>query len=198
MGSKYPITNADVQRFKEPIFIVNNVEIDKTIILTATKGKTGIYKWTHKKSGKFYIGSAVDLSKRLKNYYSLSELKRVDNYICRALLLHGYSSFSLTILEYIDILNSDIKNARKVILSREQHFIDSFSPDYNLNPITGSRLGSRYSKEIKAKMSKAKTGENNHFYSRTHSEETKALLREALSGKNYSIYGTFLLKLKQY
>jgi excinuclease UvrABC nuclease subunit len=45
-------------------------------ILETNKDKSGIYRWTHKGSGKSYVGSAFDLSNRLKNYYNLSYLER--------------------------------------------------------------------------------------------------------------------------
>jgi group I intron endonuclease len=168
------------------VIVYSNAETDKSKILFDNKGKTGIYQWTHKGSGKIYIGSAVDLSKRLKKYYFSSELKRMDNYISRALTLHGYSVFSLTILEFIDISNSNIKNARKIILEREQYYIDSLLPGYNLNPIAGSRLGSLHSEETKALISEAMSGENHPLFGKTRSIETKALISEARKGKTYS------------
>lgn len=36
--------------------------------------KTGIYKWTNKLTGKFYIGSAINLKSRFLNYYNISYL----------------------------------------------------------------------------------------------------------------------------
>ena len=57
-------------------------------------------------NGKQYIGSAVDLSNRLSNYYSTAymedALKRSNSHIYRALLKNGYSNFELTILEYCE------------------------------------------------------------------------------------------------
>ena|SRR5690606_7107214 len=85
--------------------IYNNAETDKLQILSDNKGKAGIYQWTHLESGKKYIGSAVDLSKRLSKYYSPLELKDIENYICRAIIHHTHLSFSLSILEFIDISN---------------------------------------------------------------------------------------------
>jgi hypothetical protein len=97
-----------------PIIIYNNAETDRSKILL--DNKAGIYKWTHIESGKIYIGSAIDLSKRLIKYYSFSKLKRVDNYICKALLNHTHSAFSLVILELIDISNLNKEETRKIIL----------------------------------------------------------------------------------
>jgi group I intron endonuclease len=95
-------------------------------------------------------------------------------YISNALLLHGYSSFSLTILEYIDISNLSKDEARKLILEREQHYIDSLSPVYNINPIAGSRLGSGHTQETIARMSEIKKGENNPNFGKIHSIESRA------------------------
>jgi group I intron endonuclease len=47
-----------------------------------------------------------------------------------------------------------------LILEREQFYIDSLEPAYNINPIAGSRLGTRHTNETKALISEAKTGEN--------------------------------------
>jgi len=54
---------------------------------------------------KRFVGPAIDLSKRLLRYYNTLELKRVGNYISRALLHYTHSAFSLYILGYIDITN---------------------------------------------------------------------------------------------
>ena len=45
-------------------------------------------------------------------------------YICKALLYYRYSAFTLSILEYIDISNLSKEETRKLILSREQFYID--------------------------------------------------------------------------
>jgi len=83
--------------------IYNNTDTSKSQILKDNFDRTGIYQWTHIESGKIYIGSAVDLSIRLKYYYSTAALKREDNIICRAILRYTHSAFSLAILEYINI-----------------------------------------------------------------------------------------------
>ena len=164
------------------VIIYSNAGTDKSRILLDNKGKTGIYLWTHKESGKIYIGSAVDLSNRLKNYFNKSYINQNKNmYINKALLCHGYSSFSLTILEYIDISNLSKENARKLILEREQYYIDSLFPHYDINPTAGSRLGSQHTEETKSFMKKIKIGENNPMFGFIHSAESKAKMKKPRS-----------------
>jgi hypothetical protein len=75
--------------------------------------------WTHKETSKIYIGSAFDLSKRLKDYYSFFYLNQANSYICKVLIYNTHSAFFLSILKYIDISNLSKEEVRKFILSRE-------------------------------------------------------------------------------
>jgi group I intron endonuclease len=139
---------------------------------------------------KIYIGSAVNLSNRFKCYYSITYLTRSNNsYINNALIKNGYEAFSLTIIEYIDISNLSKDEIKTLILSREQHYIDTLLPVYNINPSAESRLGSLNSAETKAKMSKAKSNENHPMFGKNHSAEALAKISLANSGENHPMYG---------
>lgn len=190
-----------------PAIIYNNVETEKLQILKDNKSKAGIYLWVHKESGKNYVGSAVDLSTRLGKYFSKNYLnKHKTMYICNALLKHDYSAFNLTILEYIDTTNLSKKEARLLILKREQQYLDNFEPKYNILKVAGSSLGFKHteeslikiskihlgrivSEETRAKMSLAKTGDNHPFYGKSHSADTKARISEIRFGKNNPMFG---------
>jgi hypothetical protein len=76
----------------------------------------------------------VDLSNRLKQYYFKSHItnNKGKSYIYSTLLEHGYSSFSLTIFEYLDIMNLYKYDAIKLILEHEQYFIDILTSKYNI------------------------------------------------------------------
>jgi len=54
-----------------------------------------------------YVGFAVNLIQKLYIYYSILKLteSESESYNYNTLLHHGYSKFSLIILEYIDIIN---------------------------------------------------------------------------------------------
>jgi group I intron endonuclease len=181
-----------------PVIVYSNAETEKSKILKDNKEKAGIYQWKHLESGKIYVGSAFDLSKRLKYYFNKKYLEQNKSmYICNALQMHGYSSFSLEILEYISITNLSKEEARELILLREQFYINSLEPKYNINPTAGSRLGAQHTEATLVKMSEVKIGNNNPMFGKTgelnpmfgksHSLYTKAKLSQANIGKLISI-----------
>ena len=101
----------------------------KKAILKDNAGKAGIYMFTNKTTGDIYVGQSIDLRKRFLNYFNLSYIhKRNELVINRALIKHGYSNFSLTILEYCDKSDLDV---------REQHYFDTLNPKYNIQKVAG-------------------------------------------------------------
>ena len=86
--------------------------------------------WTNKLNGKNYVGSSVDLRRRLLEYYNVNRLLNEGTMpINVALLKYGYTNFSLTILEICD---------NDLLMSREKHFFEVYSPEYNILKIPGS------------------------------------------------------------
>ena len=88
-----------------PIKSYFNAEADKNTIISDNKNKSGIYMWKNLINGKQYIGSAMDLYNRLSFYYSFpamqNSLKNSKSFIYNAILKHGHSNFSLTILSTV-------------------------------------------------------------------------------------------------
>ena len=58
-----------------PVKLYPTSETSKALILLENKTKSGIYMWTNTINGKRYIGSAVDLPKRLSFYYSAKAME---------------------------------------------------------------------------------------------------------------------------
>jgi group I intron endonuclease len=104
-------------------------------------------------NGKIYIGSSVNLGRRLSQYLSIKflnkELVNGKSKIYSALLKYYYSNFSLEILEYCDLVD---------VIKREQYYMDLLKPAYNIELTAGSRLGSFHDEETKAKMRAAHIG----------------------------------------
>jgi group I intron endonuclease len=135
-----------------PEKIYKNADTDKAKILIENKYKAGIYRWTNLQNGKSYIGSSVDLGRRLTSYYYFLYINaQKSSLICRTLLKYGYSKFRIEILEYCDKEN---------LLQREQYYLDLLKPKYNILPTAGSNLGFKHSEETLAK-----------FRARKHTEE---------------------------
>lgn len=156
-----------------PIVVYSNAALQKEDILKENKGKAGVYLFTDLKSGKKYIGSAKNLRTRFMQYFNPNYLERKNYmYICRALLKHGMSNFSLAIIEYCQ---------PEQCLEREDFYISSLEPEYNILLKAGSSLGYKHSLETRKRMSVSqkafdRTGENNPSYGVPVSEETRAKL----------------------
>src|SRR5690606_17929532 len=112
---------------------------------------------------------------RLSNYYRNSYLTRPGNsYIYNALINYEHSAFSLAILEYLDIANLSNNEARKLLIEREQFYIDTLKPKYIILEVAGSSYGYK------------------------HTEESLELIRTALKGRSFTeIYLAKLSKAKK-
>lgn len=128
-----------------PVFVYSDLKTEKALILTDNKGKSGVYMWTNMVNGKIYVGSSVDLSKRLRNYFNISYLSDLKDImiIYKALLAHGFDNFKLEILEYCN---------SSQLIEREQYYIDLLKPEYNILKVARSSLGVKRSIETKAKI----------------------------------------------
>lgn len=173
-----------------------NFFIDKEVILNEYKNKSGIYLLHNNVNGKEYVGSAVDLRKRLATYYFPSRL--MDNrFISNSILKYGHANFSVIILCVLGDTGSITKNN---IISKEQEYIDLYKPLLNLNPTAGSSLDFKHSDEskklisefrkdkplsedTKKKLSILFSGKLNPFWSKTHSSEALEKMSKSKMGK---------------
>ena len=116
---------------------------DKVNIFAENRKKAGVYRWINNINKNTYVGSSINLSVRFYTYYSLRYLAKSNRLIDRALLKHGFSNFSLEILEYCDV---------KVLLEREQYYLDKLKPLYNIVVKAGSTIGYKHTEETLQKM----------------------------------------------
>lgn len=127
------------------------------------ENNTGVYQLVNLINGKTYVGSSINLNRRLSEYLNPLYIKRNlikgNSAIMNALLKYGYINFGIRILEIMEF-NSNLSKAelKNNILAKEQYFIDLIKPEYNINKISGSNLGRIYSEEVRIKMSLAKIG----------------------------------------
>jgi len=132
--------------------------------------------WKNNINNKRYIGSAIDLSNRLSDYYSTAymenALNRSNSHIYRALLKNGYKNFSITILEYC---------SPEQCIEREDFYLSSLPHEYNILPKAGSWLGHKHSDETLLILSEVNKGEKNPMYGQNHSDESKTKISDAMT-----------------
>lgn len=133
---------------------------------------SGVYMIFNLLNEKSYIGSAINIRKRITQHKSRLRNNKHDNrYLQKAWLKYKEINFIFVKLEDTSIQN---------LIDREQFWINSLKPEYNIRLIAKNNLGFKFSKETKDILSKQKLG-------KPRSEETKQKLREANLGKKQSI-----------
>lgn len=137
------------------------------------KYESWIYRITNKVNGNCYIGSSVDLQRRRRQHFNnLANDIHINSHLQNAYNKYGDTSLEFEIIEYIEIDD----NIKETLLEREQFWIDTINPEYNILPIAGSTLGFKHSEETKQKISNSTKGVKK---SKLHAQH----IREAQKGK---------------
>lgn len=107
-----------------------------------------VYEIRNTVTGKHYVGSAVNFKNRKREHLtSLSKGSHHNRFLQRAFDKYGEGSFVFSVLELVD--------DKSKLIEREQFWMDSTSPQYNIAQVAGSTLGVRFSDEAKANVSRA-------------------------------------------
>ncbi len=147
-------------RLISPVKSYGNAELFREAVLKDNRGQSGIYHWVNNLNKKTYVGSAVDLAKRLRSYYNESELNRNPRPIKDALIKYGHKNFTLEILEYCDPIS---------LIDRENHYFKLLEPEYNILKSAYSLLGFKHSQETIEKLkSKIISPEHKELISSIH------------------------------
>lgn len=105
----------------------------------------GVYCIKNKVNNNFYIGSSADINKRKNQHFvALKNNKHHSKYLQRSFNKHKEENFSFNILEECNIEN---------LLIREQYFINTLNPKYNVCKIAGSSLGVKRTEDVKKNIS---------------------------------------------
>jgi len=184
-----------------------NMYIDKETEISVPENQSGIYMILNTINDKYYIGSAINLSKRRSNHFS--DLRRnvhSNIHLQRAYNKYGEMNFKFILVELVDDSTT--------ILAREQYYIDLYNASddkygYNICSIAGSNLGRIFddvskekmsisakkrkaSKSTKEILSKAHKGEKHPFYGKKHSEESKHKMSQARSAMYYDCSKSYI------
>jgi hypothetical protein len=120
-----------------------------------------------------YVGSSVNMYHRVQVHVSLlRHNKHHSPYFQHGWNKHGEKAFSFIVLEL---------TPKDQLFMREQFYIDLYQPKYNVNPVAGSRFGSKQTEAAKQKISLGNKG-------KVVSNETKRRQSEAASKRFYKTY----------
>lgn len=161
---------------------------------------SGIYQIENQVNGNCYIGSSATLRYRRKQHLSDLRCGRHPNpHLQAAFMKYGEAAFVFSILEYIE---------PQLLIAREQHYLDTLKPEYNILPVAGSTLGYQHTEGARRKIGAAMTPGRREALGKRwkgmhlsvehrrkigaarkgkrHSEETKRKMSKAKSGKHLS------------
>lgn len=111
---------------------------------------SGVYIISNNLNGHKYIGSSINFQTRKKTHLiELKANKHHSQYLQRAWNKYGEQNFTFEVLEICKI---------EYLIEREQHYIDTINPEYNISRTAGSCLGCKHSEETKQKLSRIVTG----------------------------------------
>jgi len=115
-----------------------------------------IYKISSLISDKIYVESAVNFKKRHNRHISDLNLKRHNSPKLQCFVnKHGIECLIFSIIENVE--------DRELLIEREQFYIDTLKPWFNIRLIANSPKGLKASDETKRKMSIAQTGKKRNF-----------------------------------
>lgn len=138
---------------------------------------TGIYKILNISNGRFYVGSSVQIESRI--FKHLAFLRRGDHpnkHLQAAFSKYKEQNFDFELLEVCQ---------KSELLAREQHYIDSLNPEYNICKVAGNTLGYRHNHAARNKMSIANAGNKRHL-GKAHSEETKKIIGDLAAQRTHT------------
>lgn len=137
--------------------------------------KTGIYKIENTNNGKFYIGSATHFYNRKSDHLRRLRLGIHKNiHLQNSFNKHGEKYFVFSLIEECE---------RKDLPVKEQHYIDTLKPVYNICTKVEGRWGLTHTEEVKNKIKDSVTKFHNEI---GHSEDTKQKIANTLRGRKQS------------
>lgn len=140
----------------------------------------GVYQITNTANGKCYIGSSVNIARRLREHMNrLRSGTHFNAHLQSAYNAYGEKSFEASVLVYCD---------KHTTLLHEQRFLDTLKPAYNIaTDAAAPNKGRSPSARTRAKLSAASTGKVAPFETRQKiSQAQKGRVRSAEEIRRHS------------
>ena len=148
----------------------------------------------------YYVGSSLYLAKRISSHRSLiiawDEYKRTGSPIFyRSIKKYGWLNFKFAVLEHVNLRNvTSTEQKRKILLYREQYYLDSINPSLNTCKIADSPLGIKRDAAFSINLSKSRRGKSIRSIKRVNivpkvvTSETKLLISSRCQGVSVKIF----------
>ncbi|HZU01515.1 MAG TPA: NUMOD3 domain-containing DNA-binding protein [Ktedonobacteraceae bacterium] len=146
----------------------------------------GVYAIVNLVNYHLYVGSSLDLYKRRQGHLiHLRQKKHHNRHLQAAYDLYGEDAFAWYILEFV----ADHQNLEV----REQFYLDTWKPTYNLSPTAGTPRGVKHTEATKEKLATAKRGKPGNRRGIPQSKEAREKMSRAaknrpspMAGKTHS------------
>ena len=185
-----------------PVLTITNLQEKSHISSKRTllSNKAGIYSFINKVNRKQYIGSAKDLYLRLNEHLSNKKSNRA---LQSAIVKYGLANFEFGVYEYFSYVNKLTSN--KLLTDLETNYIKKFNFNtlYNFMQTATSLAGYKHTEEARLKMVARYADKTNHpFWNKHHDDETKLLISKPgalnpMYGKTHTEETKNLMRLKR-
>jgi len=170
------VSNKEPEEF---MVFFDDFKINKQTIYKLLRRKSGVYVFINKINNKRYVGSSINLTKRMTSYYYYASSNNKSAVpIIRAMKKYGLNAFSLGIKEFC------IENPINCIVL-EQKWIDFYKPEYNVLAVGGCSFGFKHSAETIDLLKKKLNKENHPMFGIKRSTFTVDLIKKGI--KNFYI-----------
>ena len=155
----------------------DNFKEEKKNIYKQLRKKAGVYIIINNITKELYIGSSVNLTRRMVSYFYYTNSEKPSKIvIIRAMKKYGLGNFSLGIIEFC-------KQEPEICLGLEQKWIDYYKPKYNVLTVAGNSFGFKHTIETINKLKETLKKENHPKFGSITSSETKKAISEGI--KNF-------------
>lgn len=123
----------------------------------------GVYEIRSIQNGKRYIGSSVNVGRRILEGHleALEKQKHGNDHLQKHFNKYDREDLKFYLLEIVPRkIKEPAHQFREKIINREQYWLDKLNPEFNICKIAGSTLGTKRSKQAIEKT----TGKNNGMY----------------------------------
>ncbi|RMZ69678.1 GIY-YIG endonuclease [Pyrenophora seminiperda CCB06] len=170
------VGNQDNTLNLEAVKVYNNLKEDRVNILKEQRDKSGVYCLINKINGHSYVGSSIKLDSRMRNYLNKAFLKK---YVEAEFLTSRETFYIANIIPYYNVLKQGFSSLGYIHTEETKKLLSELAKNRT------------HSDNTKGLIARAVTGENNPFYNKSHSIESKIRIIEAKSAYPVYVYNSF-------